>query len=173
MLIISKFLYKNKETKIHLHHPLPKGIKNKLDKIDSFGYSATHNAWYVSYSKKTLSELKQIEPNLKILQTYNAVMLIDKKQNKIQLTLNNDNQIIKKLNKINNSFRLSKYPKWVIEGTNENYLQIKKILKQFNYQLKITYKKDIDEEQKNPIVKHYVQTMIMRNNSKKTIEIYT
>lgn len=173
MLTISKFTYKNIETKIHLHHPLPLGIMPKLRNVNGFGYSATHNTWYTSYTKTAFLQLKQIDSNLKILETYNAVMIIDKEQKKIQLNLNNDNQIIKKINKIQTCFRIENYSKWIISGTNNNYLQIINLLKQYNYKLKIAYKKDIDQEQKNPIVKHYVQKMIMRNNSKNTIKIYT
>ncbi len=52
-------------------------------------------------------------------------------------------------------------------------MQIINILKVHKFEYKIEYKKDLDEQQDNPIVKHYVQAMMMRNNSKKTIEIYT
>ena len=76
MLTISKFTYKNIETKIHLHHPLPLGIMPKLRNVNGFGYSATHNTWYTSYTKTVFLQLKQIDSNLEILQTYNAVMIM-------------------------------------------------------------------------------------------------
>ncbi len=103
----------------------------------------------------------------------NAVLIIDKSQNKIQLNCNNDDGIITELTGIEKNYRLPEFPKWVFAGTNDNYTKIVKILKSNNYNYRIEYKKGKDEEQNDPIVKHYIQAMMMRNNSKNTIDIYT
>ena len=123
-----------------------------------------NNNKHLNNTKKKVVEIKT---------KANAVILIDIQANKIQLNIDDDSLIKNELLKIKNNFRLEKYAKWFFEGNNDNYSQIIKILKKNNFNYKIEYKKLPDEAEKSPIVKHYIQVMIMRNNSKNTIQIYT
>ena len=102
-----------------------------------------------------------------------AVIIIDKNKKNIELKLNSDANIYDELSKIKKSYRINGASKWFFEGTNENYLFVVDVLKRNKYKYRKELKKDIDEKYEDMIVRHYVQTMVMRNNSKKTIEIYT
>ena len=171
------------QSRIKLIYAYYKGnkIDTKVRKLNDCLWSRTMKCWHLPYrndyieyleEKLNISVIEKQQDNKKT-EIKNATILIDKNQEKIQLKLNDDSTIKKELNKIQNSFRTPNYPKWFFAGTNKNYLKIINILKINNYKYKIEHKKTTDEEQKSPIVKHYVQTMIMRNNSKNTIDVYT
>ena len=170
------------ENRLKLLFSFDKELIDLVKTIPDCKWSATMNCWHIP-ANNSIYELRQnfksnivfVEKEIKKKAKINlsAIILINKTENKIQLSLNKDKNIIDKLARIENHYRLPKHSKWFFEGTNENYLYIIKILKNNNYKYRIEYKKDKDEEQENPIVKHYVQTMMMRNNSQKTIDIYT
>ncbi len=148
----------------------------EIKEISGCYWSKNLKSWNFPYRENYLAFLKdkfkmEIE-DLSDNKIKNAIIIIDKKNGKIQLNLNDDSFIKLELKKIKNNFRVTDYPKWFFTGTNDNYLAIKKILKENNYKFRIEYKKDIEEKQDIPIIKHYVQTLLMRNYSKRTIDVY-
>ncbi len=160
---------------------------NSIDKfvrsLQGVKWSQTMRGWHVAYDKNYYNIFNKQENNnstiqvkrnkIEIQKKLYAVIIIDKFNKKIELKLNNDTAILNKISEIKNGYRVKGFPKWYFEGTNKNYLSIKNILESNNYTYRKEIKKDIEQKQSNPIVKHYVQTMLMRNNSKKTIEVYT
>ena len=184
MLTISKFTYKNTEPKIHLHHPLPNGMMPKLRKINGFGYSKTHNSWYVSYSKKAFSELKQIT-NVNIVHPKNneikqiakkntekSYITIDKQLKRIILIHPPNPSLWNKLRTIKTSFWKSDKKQWVFKGENDIYITIKKYLKKYQYNFEIKYEKSLLEKEENVIVRSYIESLIMKNYSTRTLEMY-
>jgi len=101
-----------------------------------------------------------------------AVVIIDPNENKIILRLSDDEIIRNELSEIDYNYRLKNYSKWIFKGTNEIYLQIINILKKYNYKYLIEYIKSIDEQQENPIVRRFVQAMLIQNKSNHTINAY-
>lgn len=184
-IYVQQVIHKQQK-RLKLIYPYHKGNKTdlKVRKLAGCLWSKTMKSWHLPYRPDYIEYLKK-ELNIAIFdfaqQTKieekkiikNAVIIVDKKQEKIYLKLNDDITIREKLNLIDRSYRVPNYPKWIFTGSNENYLRIIEILEENKYKFRIENKKDIDDEQENPIVKHFVQTMIMRNNSIKTIEIYT
>ena len=142
-------------------------------------WSETMNCWHIPATESINKLNSKFSPNITFveikgkLDNLYAVILINKAENRIQLSLNDDEGIIDKLESIDKHYRLPSHAKWFFSGSNGNYLQIIEILKTNNYKYRIEYKKDKDEEQENPLVKHYVQAMMMKNYSKNTIDAYT
>jgi len=169
------------EKRLKLLYSFDTDLNNTVKPIYGRRWSKTMKCWHIpgnvsidELNKKFSPQIEFIEQNNRQKPTHNlnAIILIKKDENKIQLSLNDDKVVKAELDKIEKNFRLPKYPKWIFTGTNKNYLQIIKILEKHNYKYRIEHQKDKDEKQENPIVKSYVQSMIMRNMSNNTIDAY-
>ncbi|MBN1251929.1 MAG: tyrosine-type recombinase/integrase [Bacteroidales bacterium] len=170
------------ENRLKLLFDFDKDLIDIVKTIPNRKWSKTMNCWHIPDTESINTLNSKFSPSITFVEiiykqntqhNLNAVILINKVENRIQLSLNDDEEIKDKLASIDKHYRLANHPKWFFSGSNENYLQIIEILKTHNYKYRIEYKKDKDEEQENPLVKHYVQAMMMRNNSKSTIDTYT
>jgi site-specific recombinase XerD len=61
---------------------------------------------------------------------------------------------------------------WIFAGNNENFLAIKQIARKYGCVLKQEYKKSIDEDETNLIVKRYIETLQMKKYRPNTIKAY-
>lgn len=183
----------NEQVKLMYKYIKGSEIDKKIRKLPFAAWSRNMNTWYIPYREDYLQYLKdklgvqvsdlpedkiQEKKTPEVIQqkkdsNLRAVIIIDKKQKKIQLKLNDDSLIVSELQKTGKNIRLQNFPKWFFEGTNEAFVQIKNLLTKYDYKFRIEYTKEIDEQEDNPIVKHFIQAMMMRNNSMNTIQIYT
>ena len=184
MLTVSKFIYKNIELKIRLHHPFSNKVMAKLRKVKGFGYSATYKSWYVAYDKYTFSELKKIE-EIKILNPSKKVstilqktekmpvkIIINKFSEKITVTHPVNKNIWADFKKIETSYWQKERKHWIFKGDNETYKQIIQISKKHECKYIVEYEKSILEKENNPIVKTYIEALHIKNYSILTIESY-
>ena len=177
-LACKKTFHRNAQQNVFLYE-YDDEINAAVKNIPGRRWSNTMKCWYVSI-KYSMAEIRQLLPNFIITEVpdsyvpvRNAKVLIDKTALKIYVSLNLANRIGPELNRLPQNYKISGYNKWIVRGNNENYTVIINLLKKHGYQYLIEYRKTKDEAETNPIVKHYVQAMIMRNNSKSTIEVYT
>ena len=124
-------------------------INNIVKQMDGRFWSKSLNCWHLPITASE-KELKQKLSSYKVLfittshqqnKRLNAKLLIDKSENKIQLSLNNDEGIKEALSQIDKNYRLDNYAKWFFAGTNENYLKIIEVLNLYKYDYKIEKKK--------------------------------
>jgi len=80
MLTISKFTYKNSETKIKIHTPIGMENMEKLRSIDGFAYTRTHKCWYVPYNKETYRRLRNIFEQIKVVDEQGKEIRTEAKQ---------------------------------------------------------------------------------------------
>jgi len=213
MITISKFTYKNSEPKIKIHHPFDKSEWNKLKTIEGFAYTKTFLCYYLPYTKTTYDKLKEIFPDIKILQKteqneniktksetiindknielhthiYNnvsenienskkrinkALIIIDKKAKCFYVKNIYDKDIFDKLKNIEKSYWQKDTKQWKINGTNKNYLEVKKVLETKGYKIITETKKTLLETETNETVRVFLQALEMKNYSANTVECY-
>lgn len=181
MITISDFIYKDSEPKIKVHHPFKNEEFLLLKKVDGFTYSKTHSCWYIPNSLKSLDQLKKLFPfinyerikekqRLKPNKTVN--FLIDKEHKVFYIKDFYNQEIFKKIISIQGSYWQKKQKQLIIKGTNENYAKAKEIFTSCNYDINISYKKTLLEQEKEPTVKLFLEALKMKNYSINTIESY-
>ena len=177
-IIVEPLRHRN-ENRLKLIFKYDKELIDSIKKIENSKWSASLRAWHIpanndihslnnKFKGKIIFKIKK-ENSYK--NTLIAKILIDKIEHKIILNLNNDIPIKEELAQIQKHYRLKNYPKWFFAETKQNYTYLIKLLQKNNYKFNIKYKKSIDEHS-NPLIKNYVQIMLMRNNSKNTIQAY-
>ena len=180
MLTISKFRYKNIETKIRLHSPIPNKIMNSLRKVSGFGYSATHKTWYVDYSPEALSLLREIT-EIKILKqeenrldTSNKSILIRINKTSKRLIVQHpyDKELWANFKEIESAYWQKEQKQWVLKGDNDIYKQIIKIARNRKYNVKTENEKSILEKEDNKTVKTFIEAILLKNYSINTLESY-
>lgn len=72
-----------------------------------------------------------------------AQILINKKAKCLFVKNVNNNDIFDKIKNIEKSYWQKEKKKWKINGTNKNYIEVKKILAKAGYKIKIEYKKHL------------------------------
>ena len=181
MLIISKFSYKNIETKIKLHHPFTNEVMKKLRQVNGFGYSATYKSWYVAYNSLAFSQLKKIE-DLKILNLSEKksikkierpiIIIVNKFSKKITVRHPVNKETWANFRKIEISYWQKDKKQWIFKGDNNTYKKIIQVCKKHNYKYSVEYEKSILEKEKNHIVKTFIEALHLKNYSILTIESY-
>lgn len=182
MITISRFSYKNNETKIKIHHPFSNDVFLLLKKIDGFSYSKTYSCWYIPNTKKSVEQLKFsfsdiIEKEIKTADKSKnhkptVDFILDKETNVFYVKNFYDKNIFDKLKKIEASFWQKEKKQWIFKSTNETYLKIKNLFISNNYLIRISNKKSIFEQEKEPKIKLFLESLKMKNYSINTIESY-
>lgn len=179
MLKISKFTYKNTETKIKIHHPFPKGVMTSLKKINGFTYSKTHSCWYIPYSASAYKELKSFFPEIQIIKPYpkkqqnNKVsIIIDKERNNFHVSNFYNIDIYNRLRELKYGYWQKEDKKWFFKGTNQLFIAVKNLFEKNNYKIIISTKKSLLETEKDPKIKLFIEVLKMKNYSINTIDSY-
>lgn len=115
-------------------------------------------------------ESEKFEKNKNNTQT--AQIIIDKKAKCFFVKNIYNLNVFEKIKKIEKSYWQQDKKQWKINGTNDNFLYIKKILETEGFKINTLYKKTLLETETNEIVRIYLQTLEMKNYSTKTIESY-
>ncbi len=115
--------------------------------------------------------------NISVYNTQNPMptllkITIDKYNKRIYVDHSSNHQVWSELKAIPKGWWQKDKKQWMFAGNNENYLLIKQIANKNNFRITLEYKKSIDESERNPIVRRYIETMQMRKNSINTIEAY-
>jgi hypothetical protein len=180
MLTVSKFIYKNTETKIKLHVPLPDGTMDALRTVSGFGYSATHKTWYVAYSAEALSQLRKIT-EIKILKqdenrldTSNKFISIRISKSDKRLIVRHpyDKEFWSGFSKIESAYWQKEKKQWVFKGDNDIYKQIIKTARDKKYQINTEKEKSILEKEDNKPVRTFIEAIQLKNYSTNTLESY-
>jgi integrase/recombinase XerD len=154
---------------------IPKASNKNIQTQTSFSNEAKISDIKTSDSKRsdsTSRNIKQVQVTPTTKKTRKILLEIDKKSKKIYVNLPIDYTTFTKLRTIEKNFYCKDTRKLAIQGTNNNYLAVKQILKEANYTLNIREVLSDYDTDTEPIVRRYIDLMKIRRYSLNTISAY-
>lgn len=187
-LTISHFKYKNTSNALKVHTPIGTEYMMLLKQLSGFHYSKTHACWYILNSQDTIDKMLAVFPqntiqilseNMPLSTSENntkplgkAEICIDKEHKRITLRHTYSKPLHAAIGQLEKSFWEKNKREWVLPGTNEIFIALKKLLKEHNFEFELTYKKSMLETETNTMVRYFIEGLQLKNYSQNTIDAY-
>jgi len=97
---------------------------------------------------------------------------IDKENKKIHVSHGFNRKLWERLYNEPKKWWQKEKKRWIFEGNNENYLNLKRIAAENNCLLEVIELKSIDERERNPKVRRYIETLQQKKYSRNTLDAY-
>ncbi len=158
---------------------------SEIKNIEGRKYSKTLRSWHIpadisveilnrQFTGKLIFIKKDPERQAKIEKTPNkhAKIYIDLQRKALFVQYTYNKSLFEKFVKMENVFYIKDSKQWKLKGDNETYQNLTAMLKANGFTFEKIIKPNIAEQQTNPLLKKFVESLLMKNYSINTIDAY-